>query len=173
MEIGKKMINLKAEKKRWVFSFDKVGKVSQVRQYSFASEVGTSQNNQFTFSVDDLSRNGGGTHIIMQIATHFWFYISSIQLPTFKHNYGTLVTCSNTPDYSWFHTVSVKNWPLPRRQDSSAHLDTGSKQHRLNSNSQFNVHSPKALHCHFQKQYRHMLCLLSREACLHKGELIG
>ena len=38
--------------------------------------------------------------------------------------------------------------------------------HHLSSNSRFDLYSPKALRCCFQKQHSHVFCVLSEEACL-------
>ena len=65
--------------------------------------------------------------------------------------------------------VCVCDLPLPGI-DSSAHLEKGSNQQCV-----FELHRPKALGRCFQKQHRHMLCLLgqpaslSKEVCLYAG----
>ena len=53
---------------------------------------------------------------------------------------------------------------------------TRSQQHQVCSNSKFDLHSPKALHCCFHKQHGHVLCshfvyFGRRHVCAHA--LIG
>ena len=63
---------------------------------------------------------------------------------------------------------ALANWPLAKETDSSTPLDKQDKQHPVNSNSRFNLHSPK-LYYRFWKQYCPMFCLLSKEVCLYGG----
>ena len=53
--------------------------------------------------------------------------------------------------------------------DSSADVFKRTKQHHVNSNSRFDLHSPKARCRCFRKQHGHVFCLLSKEACLYAG----
>ena len=46
-----------------------------------------------------------------------------------------------------------------QESDSSAHLGKRTKQHRLSSNSRFDLHNPKKLYRCFRKQHGHVLCL--------------